>query len=127
MNRDGALVGDGNAVPCGEVMAEDGGRSSLHRLSKDKGDLTSRDVFDAAAAGDELAAKVEYDTAFYLAVGAMNLMHLIDPDMIVFAGGMIAAALVGVFIVPMLYAVFQWLRERGGRRAGGVETRTSAD
>jgi glucokinase len=83
-----------------EALAEDGGRSSLHRLpvgarSGDRaptgGDLTSRDVFDAAAAGDELAAKVVEDTAFYLAVGAMNLMHLIDPDMVVFGGGMIAA------------------------------------
>ncbi|HEX3860564.1 MAG TPA: multidrug efflux RND transporter permease subunit [Stellaceae bacterium] len=27
-------------------------------------------------------------------------------------GGMLGAALIGVFIVPMLYAVFQWLRER---------------
>ena len=30
-------------------------------------------------------------TAFYLAVGAMNAMHSFDPDMVVFGGGMIAA------------------------------------
>ena len=30
------------------------------------------------------------ETAFYLAVGATNLMHTIDPDMVVFGGGMIA-------------------------------------
>jgi HAE1 family hydrophobic/amphiphilic exporter-1 len=33
----------------------------------------------------------------------------------VFAG-MLASALVGVFVIPMLYVVFQWLRERTGRR-----------
>ncbi len=31
------------------------------------------------------------DTAFYLAVGATNMMNTIDPDMVVFGGGMIAA------------------------------------
>jgi len=31
-------------------------------------------------------------------------------------GGMLAAALIGVFLIPMLYVVFQWLRERVGRR-----------
>ena len=36
-------------------------------------------------------SKIVEETAFYLAVGAMNLMHIIDPDMVVFGGGMIAA------------------------------------
>jgi HAE1 family hydrophobic/amphiphilic exporter-1 len=27
-------------------------------------------------------------------------------------GGMIAASVFGIFIIPMLYVVFQWLRER---------------
>ena len=31
-------------------------------------------------------------------------------------GGMIAASLFGIFIIPMLYVVFQWLRERVSRR-----------
>ena len=31
-------------------------------------------------------------------------------------GGMIAAALFGIFVIPMLYVVFQWLRERVARR-----------
>jgi len=30
---------------------------------------------------------------------------------------MIAAALFGIFVIPMLYVVFQWLRERAARRA----------
>jgi HAE1 family hydrophobic/amphiphilic exporter-1 len=29
---------------------------------------------------------------------------------------MIAAALFGIFMIPMLYVVFQWLRERVVRR-----------
>jgi glucokinase len=54
-------------------------------------ELTARHVFDAAANGDALAAKIVEETAFYLAVGATNLMHIIDPDVVVFGGGMVAA------------------------------------
>jgi glucokinase len=71
-----------------EALAGDGGRSSLHRL---QGELTCREVFRAAEAGDELAGRVVEDTAFYLAVGATNAMHTINPDMVVFGGGMVAA------------------------------------
>jgi glucokinase len=73
-----------------EALNADNRRSSLHEVLRLRGELTSRDIFDAAA-NDPLAAKIVEDTAFYLAVGAMNLMHCIDPDMIVFGGGMIAA------------------------------------
>ncbi len=62
-----------------------GRRSSL------RGDITAKDVFDAAAAGDALAARIVDDTAKYLAIGAANLMHVIDPQVIAFAGGMTAA------------------------------------
>ena len=34
---------------------------------------------------------------------------------------MIAASLFGIFVIPMLYVVFQWLRERSGRRAPGAK------
>jgi hypothetical protein len=30
----------------------------------------------------------------------------------------IAVALVGIFVIPMLYVVFQWLRERSARQVG---------
>ncbi|WP_162659518.1 ROK family protein [Tuwongella immobilis] len=54
-------------------------------------EFSSRTIFDAAAHGDELAEKIVDDTAFYLAVGATNMMHSVDPDLILFGGGMIAA------------------------------------
>lgn len=74
-----------------EALAGDSTRSSLHALARADHELTARDVFDAARAGDALAERVVEDTAFYLAVGAANLMHVIDPDLVVFAGGMVAA------------------------------------
>jgi hypothetical protein len=30
-------------------------------------------------------------------------------------GGMLAASVFGILLIPMLYVVFQWLRERVGR------------
>jgi len=74
-----------------ESLQEKGVRSSLHNLLSAGKDLTAKRVFEAAAAGDALAAQVVEDTAFYLAVGAMNLMHIIDPQVVVFGGGMIGA------------------------------------
>jgi glucokinase len=74
-----------------EALNSDGGRSTLHAVLRACGELTARDIFDAAAAGDDLADKLVEDTAFYLAVGATNMMHTIDPDMVVFGGGMTAA------------------------------------
>ena len=64
---------------------------SLGAVADTDAELTARQVFDAATHGDALAAKVVEDTAYYLAVGAMNLMHIIDPDLVVFGGGMVAA------------------------------------
>lgn len=54
-------------------------------------DLTAHVIFDAAEAGDALAARIVEETAYYLAVGTTNMLHTIDPDMVVFGGGMIAA------------------------------------
>ncbi len=70
-----------------EAMAKDGGRSALHA----RGDLSAKDVFDAAAEGDSLAGTIVEETAYYLAVGAVNAMHVVNPDVVVFGGGMIAA------------------------------------
>jgi glucokinase len=53
--------------------------------------LTSRAVGEAAARGDRLARRLMHETARYLAVGAVCLMHTIDPDVVLFGGGMIAA------------------------------------
>jgi len=74
-----------------EALTQGGGTSSLHQTTKERGRITAEDIFNAAAAGDALSERIVEDTAFYLAVGATNMMHTIDPDMVVFAGGMIAA------------------------------------
>jgi glucokinase len=65
--------------------------ASLLRKALAENRLTSRAISEAADAGDPLARRLMRDTARYLAVGAVSLMHTIDPDMILYSGGMIAA------------------------------------
>lgn len=54
-------------------------------------DITSQAISEAADAGDALAKRLMHETSRYLAVGAVCLMHTIDPDVILFGGGMIKA------------------------------------
>src|SRR5262249_16879983 len=68
-----------------------GAKSSLAEYLNKPDELSARAIFDAAAAGDALGGKIVEDTAYYLAVGATNMLHTIDPDMVVFGGGMTAA------------------------------------
>lgn len=55
------------------------------------GTLTARAIDEAADRGDALARRLMHETARYLAVGAVCLMHTINPDIVLFGGGMIAS------------------------------------
>jgi glucokinase len=67
------------------------GESSVLSKTHEAFKLTARAIAEAARAGDSFASRLMEETAFYLAVGAVSVMNVIDPDMIVFGGGMIAA------------------------------------
>ncbi|MBN9122448.1 MAG: ROK family protein [Planctomycetes bacterium] len=54
-------------------------------------EFTAKVIFRHAAEGDELALKVVDDTAYYLALGASAVIATVDPEVIVFGGGMVAA------------------------------------
>ena len=71
--------------------ALDAGEASSLTQARAEGHLTARAVDLAAHAGDALAKRLMSETARYLAVGATNLMHTVDPDIVLFGGGMIAA------------------------------------
>jgi glucokinase len=74
-----------------ELLAEKPTESSLSKQLGRGEEITARAVFIAAAEGDTLAGQIVEETAFYLAVAATNMLHTIDPNVVVFAGGMIAA------------------------------------
>jgi glucokinase len=76
-----------------EALAADQGPSLLRTHRDQTGAFEEGDcagIFQAAQDGDALAERLVEETAYYLAVGAVNLMHTINPDLVVFGGGMIA-------------------------------------
>ena len=54
-------------------------------------DFTAKVIFQHATEGDELAMKVVDDTAYYLALGACAAIATVDPEVIVFGGGMVGS------------------------------------
>lgn len=76
-----------------EAMACYRERTSLKELilEGDGAEFSAKDVFAHAASGDELARQIVDDTAFYLAMGACNIIATVDPEVIAFGGGMIGA------------------------------------
>jgi glucokinase len=50
--------------------------------------ITARLVAEAAEQGDELARKVIMETAYWLAIGIVSLVHTIDPNAVVLGGAM---------------------------------------
>jgi glucokinase len=52
-----------------------------------RGELTAEVVYEAGRAGDELALSVFKRFGGYLGIGLANLINLIDPEIIVIAGG----------------------------------------
>ena len=53
--------------------------------------LTSRDIYEAARAGDEAARKNMAMTGRYLGMAISNLMHILNPEVIVMSGGVTGA------------------------------------
>jgi HAE1 family hydrophobic/amphiphilic exporter-1 len=84
-----------------------------------------KSIVDAAIAGAQLRFRPVMMTSFAFIFGLAPLVVADGAGALsrravgtpVF-GGMIAAAFVGIFVIPMLYVVFQWLRERTGGRHG---------
>jgi len=70
---------------------EAGAESSLKKVLDEKGQITSKDIYEHLANGDKLAKEITDGTAKALAITCINMLHNTEPKRIVFAGGMIAA------------------------------------
>ncbi len=82
-------------------------------------------IVDAAVEGARTRFRAVMMTSFAFIVGLIPLVTADGAGMLSrravgtgVAGGMLAASLLGIFIIPALYVVFQWLRERGHKLAG---------
>lgn len=66
-----------------------GGRSSLLAEWKSQGEeLNPKLIARAAEAGDALANELVMETARYLAIGTINIMHTINPEIVLLGGAM---------------------------------------
>lgn len=81
---------DSTARRAAEAL-EAGAESSLKKVLDEKGQITSKDIYEHLANGDELAKEITDGTAKALAITCINMLHTTEPKRIVFAGGMIAA------------------------------------
>ncbi len=71
-----------------QQIEEENRAGLLAAVLKQAGSITSKDIAEAAEAGDEFAAEVWDRGAYYLAVGCVNLCRIFDPDKIVLSGGL---------------------------------------
>ncbi|RFB75673.1 efflux RND transporter permease subunit [Methylovirgula sp. 4M-Z18] len=88
--------------------------------------LHGKSIHDAAIAGARLRFRPVMMTSFAFILGLLPLVIAAgagsasrrDVGTPVF-GGMLAASIIGIFVIPMLYVVFQQMRERVKKGVGG--------
>lgn len=74
-----------------QEAVEAGEPSSLKAVLEEKGRISCREVYEHLAGGDALARRITDETARFLAILCVSLLHVVEPSRIVFSGGMIAA------------------------------------
>jgi glucokinase len=65
--------------------------TTLVQAVKEDKEITSKMIYEAAVAGDELAREVMEETGRYLGTGIVSIMNTVNPARIVLSGGMIHA------------------------------------
>jgi glucokinase len=91
LGKRGSLEAHANAsaVVARTVAALNAGQRSSLAMARESGQkLTPRMIAEHAADGDELARHVIMETAYWLAIGIVSLVHTIDPDAVVLGGAM---------------------------------------
>jgi glucokinase len=103
---------------------EAGRPSSLSKRLGQCHDLTPKLVAHEAEAGDALALEIIAETARYLAIGIVNLMHTIDPNGVLLGGAMTF----GGHEKALGQQFLGWIKEEVARRAFPVlAERTAID
>jgi len=91
-----------------KVLEETDRASSLRDALADKGEINSKDICQARAAGDAFATEVWDEMTRYLAMGCVSYTRILDPDRIVLAGGMTAAGDDLIGPIREYYREYHW-------------------
>lgn len=79
-------------VRVARLLAETYEGSSEIKLAIDNGEpVTSKAIFQAAAAGDTFADSIVDKVAFYLGLATANISNILNPDSVIIGGGVSAA------------------------------------
>jgi len=107
-------------------MIEAGRDTTLTEMADgDLDRLTSKDVYDAYQAGDKLAGEVLAETGRLLGIGLATLANLLNPEMFVICGGVIAAG--DVLFDPIRRTMRELAFKEPGERAQVVPAELGDD
>jgi len=73
-----------NAIEAMEAGAE----SSMKAIRNRGGEITSEVILDEMLKGDKLARDIWHQSCRYIAIGSINMAHIMNPELVVLAGGM---------------------------------------
>jgi glucokinase len=90
-----------------------GRKSIVAKLVRDKGRLTSGVIARALRKGDPLTTEVVGRAQWYLGLMTASIVNLIDPELIVFGGG-VAEALGKEFLAPIRVTARQYYIQQAG-------------
>jgi glucokinase len=62
-------------------------QGALSTIFRQEGQVTAKDIFDAAREGDDIAKKVINDVSFHLGLALANIANILNPEKIVLGGG----------------------------------------
>lgn len=85
-----------------ERMLEAGEKSPF--LEEQTAPLTSKEIAQAAAAGDPLALRAFEETGYYLGIGLTSMIHIFNPELIICGGGVMNA---GDYLLPAVEKIIQ--------------------
>jgi glucokinase len=91
LNKSGSLeayCGAYAVIQRTQSALQGGKESSLRQRLAQGLPLTPLMIAEEAEAGDQLARQIIFDTARYLAIGIVTLVHTIDPNIVVLGGAM---------------------------------------
>ncbi|AUM63536.1 glucokinase [Brevibacillus laterosporus] len=101
--------GSATAIILGiETAAKEGRSAYLAKQLAEKGSLTAKDAFDAAAEGDLVAQEVIDQAAFYTGFGLSHIANLLNPAKIVIGGGVSAAGDALFSLIRKSFDTYTW-------------------
>ena len=83
-----AFCGARGVIARTEEALAAGHRSTLQDRVREGANVTPKLVCEAAAGGDELGTQILVETARWLGIGTVSVLHTIDPDAVLLAGAM---------------------------------------